>query len=174
MLDHFLRHLEIGDDAVAQRTDRLNVARRAPSINLASSPTASTCFLPRTLAIATTDGSFSTIPAPSHRRECLPCRDRSPYLRTASPTFSDHLIADLKSAGDSTAGPAIGRRSQTPHRYCIPEARARSLPIADAFASRQSAGAVDHCWGFGRTFPCRQGKNPLRGPKIASPGPKIN
>src|SRR5216683_3154495 len=29
MLDHFLRHLEIGDDAVAQRPDRLNVARGA-------------------------------------------------------------------------------------------------------------------------------------------------
>jgi hypothetical protein len=26
MLDHFLRHLEIGDDAVAQRPDRVNVA----------------------------------------------------------------------------------------------------------------------------------------------------
>jgi hypothetical protein len=29
MLDHFLRHLEIGDDAVAQRPDRVNVARGA-------------------------------------------------------------------------------------------------------------------------------------------------
>src|SRR5208282_3625219 len=29
MLDHFLRYLEIGDDAVAQRPDRLNVARSA-------------------------------------------------------------------------------------------------------------------------------------------------
>src|SRR6202047_5280014 len=32
-----------------------------PSISFASSPTARTCFLPRTLAIATTDGSFSTL-----------------------------------------------------------------------------------------------------------------
>src|SRR6516165_1521539 len=31
-----------------------------PSISFASSPTARTCFLPRTLAIATTDGSLST------------------------------------------------------------------------------------------------------------------
>ena len=29
MLDHFLRDFEIGDDAVAQRPDRLNVARGA-------------------------------------------------------------------------------------------------------------------------------------------------
>src|SRR6202162_729858 len=29
MLDHLLRHLEIGDDAIAQRTDRLDAARRA-------------------------------------------------------------------------------------------------------------------------------------------------
>ena len=28
MLDHFLRHLEIRDDAVAHRPDRLDVARR--------------------------------------------------------------------------------------------------------------------------------------------------
>jgi len=29
MLDHFLRHLEIGDDAVAQRPDRLDISRGA-------------------------------------------------------------------------------------------------------------------------------------------------
>ena len=35
-----------------------------PSIILASSPTASTCFLPRTSAMATTLGSASTMPRP--------------------------------------------------------------------------------------------------------------
>ena len=35
-----------------------------PSIILASSPTASTCCLPLTFAIATTEGSFNTIPRP--------------------------------------------------------------------------------------------------------------
>ena len=35
-----------------------------PSICLASSPTATTCFLPRTSAMATTEGSASTIPRP--------------------------------------------------------------------------------------------------------------
>ena len=35
-----------------------------PSICLASSPTASTCFLPRTSALATTLGSASTTPRP--------------------------------------------------------------------------------------------------------------
>ena len=35
-----------------------------PNICLASSPTANTCFLPRTSAIATTEGSSSTIPRP--------------------------------------------------------------------------------------------------------------
>ena len=35
-----------------------------PSIIFASSPTARTCFLPLTLAIATTDGSLRTIPLP--------------------------------------------------------------------------------------------------------------
>ena len=35
-----------------------------PSINFASSPTASTCFLPLTSAMATTDGSLSTMPRP--------------------------------------------------------------------------------------------------------------
>ena len=29
MLDHFFRNLEIGDDSVAQRADRLDVAGRA-------------------------------------------------------------------------------------------------------------------------------------------------
>ena len=29
MLDHFLGHLEVGDDAVSQRADGLNIARRA-------------------------------------------------------------------------------------------------------------------------------------------------
>ena len=35
-----------------------------PSIILASSPTARTCFLPRDSLIATTEGSFRTIPRP--------------------------------------------------------------------------------------------------------------
>ena len=35
-----------------------------PSICLASSPTASTCFLPRTSAMATTEGSARTMPRP--------------------------------------------------------------------------------------------------------------
>jgi hypothetical protein len=35
-----------------------------PSIIFASSPTASTCFLPRTSAIATTEGSLRTMPRP--------------------------------------------------------------------------------------------------------------
>ena len=59
MLDHFFRHLEIRDDTVAQWPDRLNVARSAAEHQLG--------FLPdrkNLVAIATTEGSFSTMPRP--------------------------------------------------------------------------------------------------------------
>jgi hypothetical protein len=45
---HRLGDLEVGDDAVAQRADRLDVARACgPSISLASRPTARTFLPPR-------------------------------------------------------------------------------------------------------------------------------
>ncbi len=34
MLDHFLRHFEIGDDAIAQRTDGGDISRRAAQHHL--------------------------------------------------------------------------------------------------------------------------------------------
>src|SRR5205823_11446007 len=60
MLDHFLRHLEIGDDAIAQRTDRLNIARGAAEHQFCLLADRKHLFS----APDTTDGSFRTIPRP--------------------------------------------------------------------------------------------------------------
>src|SRR6516165_4781640 len=64
MLDHFLRDLEIGDEPSRNRRIAWILPGVRPSISFAFSPTARTCFLPLTLAIDTTDGSFSTMPRP--------------------------------------------------------------------------------------------------------------
>src|SRR6266851_783606 len=64
MLDHFLGYLEIGDNAVAQRPDRLNVARGAADHQFRLLSDGEDLSLALTLAIATTDGSFRTIPRP--------------------------------------------------------------------------------------------------------------
>ena len=60
--DHFLRHLKSAMTP-SRSGGRLDAARRAASINSLLAHT-STSRLPLTLAIATTEGSLSTIPRP--------------------------------------------------------------------------------------------------------------
>ena len=64
VLDHLLGDLEVGDDAVAQGADRLDVAGRAPDHLLGFLADGEDLALPRLVDIATTDGSFRTMPRP--------------------------------------------------------------------------------------------------------------
>jgi hypothetical protein len=59
---HLLADLEVGDHAVLQRPDGLDVRRRAADHALRLEPTAS--GRPSLALTATTDGSFSTMPSP--------------------------------------------------------------------------------------------------------------
>ena len=61
IFDHFLRDVEIRDHAVAQGRTAMMLAGVLPSMRLASSPKATGSQVSR--LIATTDGSFNTIPA---------------------------------------------------------------------------------------------------------------
>jgi hypothetical protein len=54
VLDHLLGDVDVGDDAVAQRADRLDLVGVLPIISLASSPTALTFLTPLIVSIATT------------------------------------------------------------------------------------------------------------------------
>ena len=65
VLDHLLGDFEIGDDAVAHRTDRLDVAGRAPQHHLGVVADGADGFLAAPVVmVATTDGSLSTMPRP--------------------------------------------------------------------------------------------------------------
>ena len=66
MLDHLFRDFEIGDDAVAHRADRLDVAGRAAQHHLgvvADGAHLTSCRRDCVI-VATTDGSFRTMPRP--------------------------------------------------------------------------------------------------------------
>jgi hypothetical protein len=59
---HLLGHVEVGDHAVLHRAHGEDALGRAPSMRFASSPTPLIFFVSRSMA--TTDGSFRTIPSP--------------------------------------------------------------------------------------------------------------
>ena len=65
VLDHLFRDLEIGDDAVAHRADRLDVAGRAAQHHLGVVADGADLLLAAAVVIvATTEGSFRTMPRP--------------------------------------------------------------------------------------------------------------
>jgi hypothetical protein len=64
VLDHLLGDVEIGDDPVAQRPDRLDVVGCLAHHQLGGAPTALTRRMPSTVSSATTEGSLSTMPLP--------------------------------------------------------------------------------------------------------------
>ncbi len=66
VLDHLFRDFEIGDDAVAHRADRFDVAGRAAQHHLGVVADGADVISCRRVVImvATTEGSFSTMPRP--------------------------------------------------------------------------------------------------------------
>ena len=66
MLDHLLGDIDVGDHAVTQRPDRLDVRRESsPSSAWRRGPTAFTRRTPSIVSRATTEGSLSTIALPA-------------------------------------------------------------------------------------------------------------
>jgi hypothetical protein len=64
VLDHLLGDFEVGDDAVAHRADRLDVAGRAAQHHLGLVADGQDLLLAADGGMATTEGSFSTMPRP--------------------------------------------------------------------------------------------------------------
>ena len=88
--EHLLGHLEVGDDAVAERPGRTDRRRGAPIMRRASAPTASTC--PETSSMATTDGSRTT-----------------PWPRTKTTVFAVHRSTAISPPLRKTSGARAGK-----------------------------------------------------------------
>src|SRR5271165_4417012 len=180
MLDHFFRHLKVGNDAVAQRSDRLNVARGAAEHQL--------CFF------ADGEDLFSAADAGDRYHGWLVQHDPPAFHvdqsvcgaeidrhigREQTQHSSNHLTANPKPQvipmSDSAPGcprescprptirplfmhraPNDRPRLECPAASSSPEVITRSLRITPTFASRQSGGGWTHRISTAQSTTCQE------------------